>query len=123
MPADTQAPGVRLYHKARRFERRTRQAGRQDGALGRNGLAVRHALLFDFLNYNSGQLDPAYATIAKQACISVRSVARGLVNLKVAGVLNWLRRCVPIVEPCCARGGMVRHHRGLKSRSARPHRG
>ena len=31
---------VKLFHKARRFERGTRQRGRQDGALGRNGLAV-----------------------------------------------------------------------------------
>jgi hypothetical protein len=41
---------VRIWHEARRFERRTRQPGRQDGALGRNGLAVLHALIFDFLN-------------------------------------------------------------------------
>jgi hypothetical protein len=84
----------RLYHKARRFERQTRQPGRQDGALGRNGLSVLHALLFDFLNYGSGRLDPSYAAIARQACISARSVARGLASLKAAGVLNWLRRCV-----------------------------
>ena len=84
---------VRLYHKARRFERQTRQPGRQDGALGRNGLAVLHALLFDFLNYASGRLDPSYAGIADKACISPRSVARGLVKLRLAGVLNWLRRC------------------------------
>lgn len=84
---------VRLYHDARRFERQTRQPGRQDGALGRNGLAVLHALLFDILNYTSGQLDPSYAKIAEKACISVRSAARGLVSLRAAGVLNWLRRC------------------------------
>jgi hypothetical protein len=84
---------VQLFHKARRFERQTRQPGRQDGALGRNGLAVLHALLFDILNYTSGRLDPSYAKIAEKACISVRSVARGLVCLRAAGVLNWLRRC------------------------------
>jgi hypothetical protein len=83
---------VRLYHKARQFERQTRQPGKQDGALGRNGLAVLHALLFDFLNYTTGRLDPAYKTIARKACLSVRSVARGLASLKLAGVLNWLRR-------------------------------
>ena len=84
---------VKLFHKARRFERQTRTPGRQDGALGRNGLAVLHALLFDFLNYASGRLDPAYAKIAEKACISVRSVARGLVSLRAAGVLDWVRRC------------------------------
>jgi hypothetical protein len=84
---------VKLYHKARAFERQTRQPGRQDGALGRNGLAVLHALIFDFLDYATGQLDPGYAEIARKACISIRSAARGLASLKLAGVLNWLRRC------------------------------
>src|SRR3954454_1563971 len=83
---------VRLYHKARAFERQTRQKGKQDGALGRNGLAVLHSLLFDFLNYVSGRLDPAIDSIARKACISARSVKRGLANLKLAGVLNCLRR-------------------------------
>src|SRR5271168_947137 len=69
---------VRLYHKARQFERQTRQKGKQDGALGRNGLAVLHAMLFDFINYATGRLDPAYSTIAHKACISIRSAARGL---------------------------------------------
>ena len=85
---------IRLYHEARRFERQTRTSGRQDGALGRNGLAILHALIFDCLNYVSGRLDPSYATIARLANISVRSVARGLAKLKASGVLNWVRRCV-----------------------------
>ena len=45
---------VKLWHDARRFERQTRQPGYQDGAIGRNGLAMLQALLFDFLNYASG---------------------------------------------------------------------
>ena len=69
---------VHLWHDARRFERQTREKGKQDGAIGRNGLAVLHALLFDFLNYGSGALYPSYEAIAKQANICVRSVARGL---------------------------------------------
>jgi hypothetical protein len=84
---------VKLWHRARAYERQTRQPGRQDGALGRNGLAVLHALIFDFLDFRTGQLDPGYAAIALKACISIRSVARGLQSLKLAGVLNWLRRC------------------------------
>jgi hypothetical protein len=87
---------VKLYHQARRFERQTRRPGRQDGALGRNGLAVLHALIFDILDYGSGRLDPGYAKIARRACISVRSVARGLARLRDAGVLHWLRRSRPV---------------------------
>src|ERR1700758_4785770 len=40
---------VKLYHKARKFERQTRQKGKQDGAVTRNGLAVLHAMIFGFL--------------------------------------------------------------------------
>jgi len=53
---------VRLYHEARRFERQTRAAaskGHQDGALGRSGLMVLHALIFDFLNFATGALFPS----------------------------------------------------------------
>lgn len=83
---------VRLYHQARDFERKTRQPGRQDGALGRNGLKVFEALIFDFLNYATGQLWPSVAAIARKAGISERSVRRGLDSLKAAGVLAWQRR-------------------------------
>lgn len=85
---------TKLWHDARRFERQTRRPGRQDGAIGRNGLAVLHALLFDFLNYRSGALYPSWAAIARKACVSVRSVGRGLAKLRAAGVLHWVRRCV-----------------------------
>ena len=83
----------KIWNEARRFERETRQPGKQDGALGRNGLAVLYSLLFDFMNFGTGRLDPAQDTIAKRAGISPRSVARGLANLKAWGVVNWVRRC------------------------------
>jgi hypothetical protein len=84
---------VKLYHHVRRLERQTRARNRQDGAIGRNGLAVLHAMLFDFMHYASGRLDPAIKTIARAANISESSVKRGLVKLKAAGVVTWLRRC------------------------------
>jgi hypothetical protein len=85
---------TKLWHRARDFERQTRTtANRQDGALGRNGLAVLHALIFDFQNYVSGRLDPGYEALARAAGISMRSVARGLVRLRESGVVGWLRRC------------------------------
>ena len=85
---------VKLWHRARDFERQTREPGKQDGKVSRNGLAVLHALLFDFINYRSGALYPSWASIANAACISERSVGRGLAKLKAAGMLHWLRRCV-----------------------------
>jgi hypothetical protein len=89
---------VKLYHRARMFERRTRAPRKQDGALGRNGLAVLHALIFGFLDFRTGRLDPGYAAIAREAAISPRSVGRGLKALKLTGVLNWVRRCTAIFK-------------------------
>ena len=45
----------------------------------RDGLAILHALLFDFLNYRSGALYPSWAAISDAANISERSVIRRLV--------------------------------------------
>jgi hypothetical protein len=89
---------VRLWHDARKFERQTRKPRHQDGAIGRNGLAVLHALLFDFLHYATGELTPTRAAIARAACISVRSVDRGLAKLKAAGALEWTKRCEESIE-------------------------
>ena len=83
---------IKLWHKARQFERQTRQPGKQDGLLGRNGLLVLQALIFDFLNYISGRLDPSIKAIARAAGVSERSAQRGLASLKHCGVLNWIRR-------------------------------
>ena len=94
---------VRTWHDARRLERQTRKPGHQDGAIGRNGLAVLHALLFDFINRATGELTPTRATIARAANISIRSVDRGLEKLKASGVINWIRRCEESIE-----GGIYR---------------
>lgn len=82
----------RIYFEARRWERSSRGPNRQDGAIGRNGLAVLQSLIFDFYNWKSGRLDPGYAAIAAKAGLSIRSVARGLARLKACGILNWIRR-------------------------------
>ena len=89
---------AKLLHKARKFENQSKEHGHQDGAIGRNGLAVLHAFLFDFLNHRTGQLTPTRATIARAANISIRSVDRGLAKLKESGVINWIRRCAESIE-------------------------
>ena len=52
----------RLFQKARAYDRRTRTpgSGKHGGALGRVALDVLQVLLFDFLNYATGQLDPSH---------------------------------------------------------------
>jgi hypothetical protein len=84
---------TRLWHKARDFDRRTRRKDHHGGAVGHAALQVLHALIFDFLNYASGQLDPSYAKIARAANVCERTVANALKRLRELGILNWVRRC------------------------------
>jgi len=84
---------VRLWHRARDFDRQTRIEGRHGGAVGHAALQVLHALIFDFLNYASGRLDPSYAAIARKANVCERTVATAIQRLKAFGILNWVRRC------------------------------
>jgi hypothetical protein len=84
---------VKLWHRARDFDRGTHQAGHHGGAVGHTALQVLHALIFDFLNHRTGRLDPSYAAIAQKAGVCVRTVASALARLKALGILNWMRRC------------------------------
>jgi hypothetical protein len=84
---------VKLWHRARDFDRGTHEPGHHGGAVGHTGLAVLHALVFDFLNHRTGRLDPSYAAIAAKAGVCVRTVASALQRLKALGILNWVRRC------------------------------
>jgi hypothetical protein len=54
---------------------------------------VLHALIFDFLNFTSGRLDPSYEAIARKANVCRRTVASALQTLRSYGLLNWVRRC------------------------------
>jgi hypothetical protein len=84
---------VKLWHRARDFDRQTDKEGCHGGAIGPTALQVLHSLIFDFLNYASGRLDPSYAAIARAANVCERSVATAIQRLKSLGILNWVRRC------------------------------
>src|ERR1700722_17739873 len=84
---------TRLWHRARDFDRKTRRKDHHGGALGHAALQVLHTLIFDFLNYASGRLDPSYAAIARKANVCERTVASALRRLRELGILNWVRRC------------------------------
>lgn len=84
---------TRLWHRARDFDRQTRRKDHHGGAVGHSALQVLHALIFDFLNFRSGRLDPSYAAIARKANVCERTVATALKRLKELGILNWVRRC------------------------------
>ena len=90
MPKKT---ATKLWHRARDFDRQTKREGRHGGAVGPTALQVLHALIFDFLNCRTGQLDPSYAAIARKANVCERAVATAIKRLRALGILNWLRRC------------------------------
>src|SRR3954468_20630385 len=84
---------MRLWRYAQELDRQTKAKGRHGGAIGHTGLKVLHSLIFDFLNFASGRLDPSYAAIARKANLSASAVAEALKRLHSAGILTWLRRC------------------------------
>jgi hypothetical protein len=84
---------TRLWHRARDFDRRTRRKDHHGGAVGHAALQVLHTLIFDFLNFRSGRLDPSHAAIARAANVCERTVRNALRRLKELGILNWVQRC------------------------------
>jgi hypothetical protein len=92
---------TKLWHRARDFDRKTRRKDCHGGAVGHAALQVLHALIFDFLNFASGQLDPSYAEIARAANVCERTVATALKRLRELGILNWVRRCVESWKDGC----------------------
>ena len=84
---------ARLYHRARDFDRQTNRPGHHGGAVGPTALQVLHTLIFDFLNYASGRLDPSLDAIARKANLCRRAVVTAVQRLRELGILNWVRRC------------------------------
>jgi len=84
---------MRLWQYARDFDRQTKEKGCHGGAIGHTGLQVLQVLLFDFLNFTTGRLDPSQAAIAGKANLCPRAVADALKRLYGLGILTWVRRC------------------------------
>ena len=82
------------YDRLQRLAHRRERNGRQNGALGHVGLDVLRELL-RLVDYKTGRLDPAIATIATRIGRSIAAVVAALKRLKAHGFLDWLRRYVP----------------------------
>lgn len=83
---------ARRWQKARRFDRQTHIAGKHGGVIGRTALTVLYTLLFDFLDYATGRLDPSLDAIAAKSGVCRRAVVDALRCLKQLGLLHWQRR-------------------------------
>jgi hypothetical protein len=89
---------IRLFHRARDLDRRTHQSGRHGGIVGHAALQVLHTLVFDFLNFRTGRLDPGYDAIAEKANLARSTIAVALKRLAGLGILTWERRCSPSTD-------------------------
>ena len=105
--ADGTRRGGRRYagavlKSAKELERKTLRArqklspGCRNGALGSIAIEVLEALYLNFVDYKSGQLEPAIATIAETIGRSYSAVHAALKRLRNARFLHWIRRSRPI---------------------------
>jgi hypothetical protein len=83
---------VKRYWEAEALERSAHQKGKHGGRLGRAALRVLHCLTFEFLNFQTGQLDPGYGAIAEKTGLAFSTIWRALGKLISAGVLHKDRR-------------------------------
>lgn len=86
---------ARDLERRTRIERQRQSPGAKNGALGHVGLAVLEALYKQYLNFRTGQLDPAIATIAAAVGHSYAAVHAALRRLADAKLLSWWRRSKP----------------------------
>ena len=86
-----------IWREARRMNQPRRGKG-LGGVIGPAAMAVLQSLLFDFLNYRTGQLDPSYEGLAKKTGLSRATVARALKRLRELRIINWVRRCAEYIE-------------------------
>jgi hypothetical protein len=90
-----------ILKSARELERRTRRErqkvhpGTRNGILGQIGLDVLEVLYNRFLDYRTGRLEPAIATIADAVGHSYAAVHTALQRLRRAGFIHWIRRSRP----------------------------
>jgi hypothetical protein len=84
---------MRIYHKVAGWNASGKLAGRHGGLIGSHVMLVLHTLIFDFLNYGTGRLDPSYQAIQKKTRLCRQTVAKALTRLKQLGIINWIRRC------------------------------
>lgn len=89
---------ARQYEYRTRLERRQQEPGARNGRLGEVGLEVL-AFLYETVDYATGRLEPAIATIAQSVGRSYAAVHAALCRLRREGFLHWIRRSRPIEDP------------------------
>lgn len=89
---------ARDFEYRTRLKRREKEPGARNGALGEVGLEVL-GFLYQTVNFATGRLEPAIATIAEAVGRSYSAVHEALCRLRTEGFLHWMRRTRPIDDP------------------------
>ena len=89
---------ARIMHLAETLERRTKLAGKKNGALhGPYGLQVLRTLLFGFMNAKTGRCDPSYSDLEERTGFARDTIADCLHDLEASGILLIMRRMVRVI--------------------------
>lgn len=81
---------AKLIQRAEKIEARTKQRGRQNGAVSRIGMVVLRALLFKF--HRAGKCFPSYAAIQRETGLCRQSIRNALARLEQCGLIRTMRR-------------------------------
>jgi hypothetical protein len=84
---------ARIIFLAEALERRTKEPGKRNGALGYVGLTILRTLLLRFLG-PKGLCCPSYETLRACTGLARASIAAGIERLEAAGILKVVRRIV-----------------------------
>jgi hypothetical protein len=80
---------------AQYYDRKHKEAGKWNGPLGAIGLEVLREL-YRIVDFKTGRLEPAIATICRTIRRSKQAVVNALARLKEHGFLDWIRRSEPV---------------------------
>ena len=83
---------------AEHYDRRNKEVGKRNGALGHIGLEVLREL-YRIVDFKTGRLEPAIATICERIRRSRAAVVRAMARLKAHGFLDWVRRSETVDNP------------------------
>lgn len=79
---------------AEAYDRHRKKPGERNGPLGHIGLEVLREL-YRFVDFKTGRLEPAIATICEKVKRSRAAVVAAMARLKEHGFLTWVRRTEP----------------------------
>ena len=85
---------ARAFDRRTRSERKASSPGARNGVLGEVGIAVLEQL-YELVNFATGRLEPAIATLAEKTGYCYSAVHDALCRLRRAGFLHWVRRSRP----------------------------